>query len=1239
MTDATRPPRFEPTVPLDGSVTLLEASAGTGKTYSITTLYVRLVAEEGVTVDRILVVTFTEAATAELRERVRSRLRETLEALERAAADGRVPEDPLHAHLASDVAQPVLGLRIERVRAALEGFDQAEISTIHGFCRRMLQQNAFESGVEFDADLIEDSGPMLQEIVEDFWTRETWGRPEFLVRHLAMDGIAGLIRLARRAGEDPDVVLVPPPGPDADVDDRDWRAAVEALRQAWAAGRDRAIAKIQAALDARALKRTLYRADKTGPRADELAAWLGAPGAADESRALTYFSAGELARNATAGNPPQDAVFDGCRDVLDARARLGVALDAFVLGLRHRLVAHVRLELARRKALAHQRSFDDLLRLLREGLRGPSGQGLRTAIRKRYDAALIDEFQDTDPVQWDIFRSIFADGGGRLFLIGDPKQAIYAFRRADVFTYLAASQRADRRYTLDLNRRSDGRFVQAINALFEPLREPFVYPGIDYVHADVPDNQGDDRLIWPDGPHAPMRVVFLPREPSPAGKPTPKGRLWPQIPRLVAADIAHFLEGGPRIVEGDLAGIAGDRGTRPVRPGDVAVLVRKNEQARQVQRALREVGVPAVLHGAESVLLSGEAGDLSRVLGALVDPTDGAIRAALATPLLGMTATALAGLEGDATAWGEWADRVRRWGATWVDHGFMRMFRGLAGELGLAERLLGWSDGERRLTNLLHLAELLHRAAVDGGLRPAGLLAWLRRERTGETPGDGDARQLRLESDADAVEIVTLHRCKGLQYPVVWCPYLWDGATLHQDEAAVPRYHVDGGVRLDIGTDKDDPDLATHRAAAEREARAEAIRLAYVALTRARHATTLFTGAFNGLETSPLAWLLHQERAGPAGGEARLDATSSRVDGLGDDALRADLARVEAASGGTIAIVDAPPAARRVPTTVPARPLATRDWRRRRIDTSWERSSFTRLAHGARDAGTPADGVDRDDLPPAVPTIVEAAARAIEPPLPLAGFGRGAQAGTLLHELLEKLDFATVDPSTLRDDAARAIVASGFDPAALDPLAAGVWAALHTPLGGPTGALRLRDLANGDRRAEMRFDLPVAGGLDARDDGPRLSLGAVARAMQANPGLPAGYADRLRRLPSNAFHGFLTGAIDLVFRHDGRWYLVDYKSNHLGDRPSDYGPDALAREMASRHYFLQSHLYAVALRRFLRWRLPAGAADAAFGGTYYLFLRGMTGPDATGGIWFDRPPDGVLQALDDAFERPGGGDA
>ncbi len=1257
---------------------LLEASAGTGKTHAITTLVLRLVAEHAVAIDRLVVVTFTRAAAAELRGRVRSRLSAAIDALD-DLRDGRITLAELDAtdraigriarrHRGDtdhDVA--CVSERREALRAAREAFDEAAIDTIHAFCQRILQQVGPEIGADPGGELVEDLTDVAREVVDDLLVRRLRDTADDWYRCLRDAGVTAdvITRLVTDvAGAR--VAIVPDRDErpmDSERAEHVWRERVDAFRDAWRRDEHALNSWFDQARSLGAFGRTrTYHGPNHEARLALLSAWCDTdPGIADLDDiddALVHVTRAAIRTKLADGHDVAEGL-----EVVDAAQRLldtpGELVEQFVVDV----VSDAITELDRRKASAGSWSFDDVLDSVERALQDPvAGPRVRVAVRERFDAALIDEFQDTDPVQWGIFSRLFDDEKARLYLVGDPKQAIYSFRGADVRTYLdaAASVPDGASFTLGINHRSDLRLVDALERLFRQRIGDdgvFAADGIEHTPVRAHDDHHADRLVHPDGGRPALHLRVVTRAAAGLGESATITKQWARahLPRQVASEIVAFLTAGYRLHERD-------GGERDVRPGDVAVLTRTNEQASLQRAALAALDVPAVVATGQSVLATPEAAELARLLEALADPTDErAVRTALAGGIIGLNAGQLAAFDDNDTAGFEHhVQRMARWAGHWREHGIAAALRRLFTEAGAVARLVTHPRGERALTNLMHLTEVLERAERAGHLGADGLLAWLREARREPRTGD-ELLELRLESDSDAVQIATIHRAKGLQYPVVWCPFLWDSGPRPGGRGRAVAFHdpQSGARMLDLHADDRRPPRREHIALATRERWEEEIRLLYVALTRAQHRCVVATGPFTDAGSSALHRVLYG---------ATLERDGDRHVARPDPVRWTDAQLVEHLvdrfAGDSIGVVRVDEIQRGASWQAPSHTERQLSARRltRALDRTWQRTSFTRLTS----QGPTTDGVedhedDGRDLDHAVASD-DTTASAVVPVahtrttggptvrLPLATLERGPSAGTAVHAIFEHLDVERLSDNSYVDTLIASHLGAGRGDAV--DLREGIVAAATTTWGAPVGEHALADIAPADRLDELRFDLPIAGG--HRTAGRALTLEAIAEVL-AHHAPDAGHphalaAQRLSARPPAEVRGFLTGSIDLVARVDGGYLLADYKSNWLGvadpggfaaESPlpltlDDYHPQRLADEMVRHDYLLQALLYTVALHRLLRWRLGDDydyTRDVR--GFAYLFLRGMTGPDAPRlddggayGVYADKFPFEVVDDVD-----------
>ncbi|MGL0788095.1 exodeoxyribonuclease V subunit beta [Xanthomonas translucens] len=1239
-------------LPLHG-VRLIEASAGTGKTFTLATLFTRLVVERGLRIGQILAVTFTEAATQELRRRIRERLALAATLVPTAASVGaasaateipgdllptEIAEDPsrlkpllqdapdaaltraiLAAHLAASDETPAALRR--RLQQAVEEIDLGAIFTIHGFCARVLREHALESGQTFAApELLANDRDLLGEVAADLWRQRAAdaAMAEDLVA-LWPGGPDALASDLRQLVRHPQLLPAAPAlADDVATATQQVQDAAAALANAFHAHGTAFFEAIAAAIEEGVLSKVSYKPEWLASLWHWCESFAATPAAGLPPHAkLIKLTTAELASGTNkkfVGRTPASPMIHEIDGYLAALARLEEARARRRIRLLHALRGDAVKRLALRKRQRRVQTYDDLVDGVAHALRpdSPQAEALARQLRAQYVIALVDEFQDTDDRQWSIFSNVFGEGAlareaklePALFVIGDPKQAIYGFRGGDVQTYLAAAASAEPAPPLGHNFRSRPALLGAIDALYAQAgyAQAFLTEGIAF-HPVQPGSKRHDAELQRDGATAPALTLWRAPQPPPpaasaakntsAGKPKPwsAGRARALCTAACVSAIRDWLAGG-RAGTATLSG-------RAVQAGDIAVLVRSHGEATRIQQALGAVGIPAVAAGRQSLFATDEALELLTLLQALLDPGDDSrLRAALATVLIGEDAAAIAALEHNGDRHRSWQQHALDWRERWQRGGPLA----LIGDLGAAhaQRLLALADGERRLTNYLQLAETLQEADTRA-LGAHGLVDWLSR-RIANADDNDETQQLRLESDARRVQIVTLHKSKGLEYPLVFLPYVGIGRS----ERGAGRHCVVHapplGRQLHWNTSKwsggnDDPAWSAAEAAWKQEQRAEDARLLYVGLTRAEHALWIATGPFHQHERTALA------------------------------AMVGDLDALQAAAGAAAIAIDTTPP----PTTPPRLPLADAIQvpparvAQRHVVPEWWVYSFTQLANA--DAGAAADPMASATVVGSGGSDEPSTSEAVATTLDVEAFDRrftGNRFGVAMHDVFERCDFAAwrdwVPGQPAPDGQTAAIVESlqrgGYAQDELDDGAAMLTALVgHTLTVALPEGTRLAAVPAPQRRNEMEFHFAM------RPTRVDALLALLHRFGVVGERQAFGARQRLE--------GLMTGLIDLTYQHDGRWYVLDYKSNRL---PS-YDPDALARAMAHSEYALQALIYTVALHRWLRFRLGETYAYARdFGGVRYLFCRGLDATrDPSPGVHAWRFDPELVESLDALF--------
>ncbi|OYN79052.1 exodeoxyribonuclease V subunit beta [Mycolicibacterium sphagni] len=1084
-------------LPADGSTTVLEASAGTGKTFTLAGLVTRYVAEGRASLDQMLLITFSRAATQELRERVRHALQDALRAFDDPnLAQGNAVSAALIVGELDEVTE-----RRRRLRDALAGFDAATIATTHQFCHLVLKSLGVAGDTDSHVTLADSLDDLVAEVVDDLYLRHFGQERE---RPPITRGEA--LKLAREVVANPGTELRP------------------------------------------------------------------------------------------AGPPPGSL----------PAVRVGFANDVLA-------------ELDRRKRRRGILSYDDLLSRLADALdtaESPAAERMR----QRWSVVMVDEFQDTDPVQWQVIERAFG-GFSTLILIGDPKQAIYAFRGGDIFTYLHAAKTAGQRRTLGVNWRSDSALVDRLQVVLggAELGDP------DIKVLDVEAHHRGHRLSA--APYnEPFRLRVVSREAF--GQRGTRTIRMDTLRRHIAADLAA-----------DVAALLASQATfdgAPLQAHQIAVITESHADARACFDALVTAGVPAVYTGDTDVLKSQAADDWLSLLEAFDQlHRPGLVRAAATTMFFGMTAEDLA--DGGDELTDRIADTLRQWADHAREAGVAAVFE--AAQLaGMGKRVLSWAGGERNMTDLAHVTQLLHDVAHRERFSLTALRDWLRTQR--DERSGAPERNRRLDSDAAAVQIMTVWVSKGLQFPVVYLPFTFNRYVRSED---LVRFHVGDSRCLHVGGEQS-TELVTAQSLGRREAAGEETRLTYVAMTRAQSQVVAWWAPSWDEPNGGLSRLLRGRRPGQAVVPDRCDP--ERV----DDADAVALLREWEAAGGPVLeeSIIAPPAELAGPQTRDH--LGVRHFHRG-IDTTWRRTSYSGLIRAAESPGVGSEPevVQLDDE--VADIAVSAPSVGPDSPSPMANLPTGAKFGTLVHAVLETADPLAGDlAGELQTQVERHAVWWPVDVPAAE-LAAALVPMHDTPLGPLADGLTLRQIGLPDRLCEMDFEFPLAGG-ELPSAGPEVRLADVGRLLREH--LPADdplapYVDRLTggALGSQTLRGYLSGSLDVVLRiPDGtghRYLVVDYKTNWLGDgdRPlsaADYDRARMAEAMLHSDYPLQALLYSVVLHRFLRWRQSGYDPERHLGGVLYLFVRGMCGPDTPtvgghpAGVFSWRPPAVLVVAVSDLLD-------
>ena len=1176
------------TFPLHGA-RLIEASAGTGKTFTIAGLYLRLLLGHGstetkhqqpLTVDQILVVTFTEAATAELRDRIRARIHDARLAFSRGKST-----DPVIAPLLNQVDDHRQAAEI--LLQAERQMDEAAVFTIHGFCQRMLTQNAFESGSRFENEFITDESRLKAQVVADYWrrnfyplplnlageVRRLWGNPSKLLRKISPYLTGAPLRISVPVMQ----------GSLAELHAENINK-INKLKALWLSGKDDYLALISES----GINKRSYSKKSLPAWLETVDVWASTDTTGyDYPDKLEKFAQNVLQQKTPSGDVPCHPVFVAIEQFLSSP----ISLEAPILA---HAIDQCREMLSKAKQQKQWLSFDDLLTQLSAAIDDDDAEQLASRIRTLYPVAMIDEFQDTDPLQYSIFSRIYLNEPQcGLFMIGDPKQAIYGFRGADIFTYIKARNQVSSHFTLGTNWRSSKDMVTAVNQLFDTPDCPFIYDDdIPFLPVDA-SPKADKRQWLLNGKTQPALTFWLQETEN---TPITKGEYQQAMARACAQEIHHILA----LAQQSHAVFDDGKSQYGIQAGDIAVLVRTGSEGRLIKQALAAKGISSVyLSNRDNVFTSPVAQDIQRLLQAVLTPeNERALRASIASELFALDAGSLDKLNNDEIEWETIINEFREYRHLWMQRGVLPMLRSVISKRHIAERLLEEDSGERFLTDLMHIGELLQQASIELDSDHA-LLRWLAQSIIDAEAGFGGSEEQiqRLESERNLVQIITIHKSKGLEYDLVFLPFMFS-----YRQASEAKYY-------DSQLDQTILDIRAQEASlqqADKERLAEDLRLLYVALTRAVYGC--FVGAApirdgrsskepTGAHHSAIGHLLQN---GQQGGVADLTVALEQ----------------QTNSQPCIKLVSLPEfnSEKLTPEQAEQIKLTAKELQSS-IDRNWRITSYSGLvkqggSHAFNEAATDILTLDLDSFDD------KEVEELLEPQKNIFTFPKGARAGTFLHTVFEDIEFTEpATSSTNTQIITNLMEGEQLDSGWLPVLQCLVDTVLTTPLDGKKLKLNQKSLSS--RLVEMEFLLPIE----------VLTAPALNRVIQRYDPLSAKAGD----LGFHSVQGMLKGFIDLVFEHQGQYFILDWKSNYLGDSVSDYHGDALNNAMAEHRYDLQYQIYALALHRFLRSRLPDYDYYAHFGGVYYLFLRGMDG-QSEHGVFYARPSLALLNDLDSLID-------
>jgi len=1140
--------------PLTGT-SLIEANAGTGKTYNITALFTRMLTEMNLPVESILVVTYTKAAVSDLKAKIYKRLNDVLGAMT-ALKNGeeKAYDDPFPTQYA-DMRKDSLDADIKSIKDAVRDFDQCAIFTIHGFCQRMLKENAFSGDVAYDIELTGDSAELIRKPIYNFWRRNAYKASPAVIPILLKMQPDDLISFYKNVQSNQSIEIVKPETMVTEETilqcENDLIRLHEQIKMIYASDN----AEIHQLMDTSRkdfpLKKAVYKSNLVPKSFEEIERIIEN----NEIHCPTGTKVIYRFTNKSIEESQQKGIithrfFDAVSDWYEKELEFVKLTELFGATFKYNLCEYLTEVLEKHKQKQNLQSYDDLIARMRTAVMENSGHSIMTtSLHRKFNAALIDEFQDTDPYQYDIFNTVFGARNKPFFMIGDPKQAIYSFRGADVFAYLKAATAGGKQYTLVKNYRSDPSLVSAVNSFFK-RDKAFMLDEISY----NPSEGAEKTLaLTVDGQTHPPLTVWQADN---------------QKRESIAVSTARHIAGLLNKASSGNAHINGE----PVKPSDIAILCRKKDEMIAVKNALSACRVPAVMSGSESVFASDEAKEMASILSAVLSPfSQPMIKTALATSIFGYTAKEIYGIT-ETDEWDDITEEFRGYNDLINIRGFAPMFFSMASKRKLYKNTAKRTSGERKLTNMIHITELAQRFEADRKAAPADILRWLK-DKINSSDEREDEAELKMDSDENAVTIITIHKSKGLEYNIVYTPFLMFGRV--KEGKSMPKFHDGDRFIMDLSKSDEAKEKARY------EELAEDLRIAYVALTRGK--STCFTawGDVSGNNNSALAYL---------------------INGTHDKFDSGKLA--EYFSGSGVAIENLPLPEIQTYTATETTPQTSGKTFTSEIPDIWQINSFSRLIHSSSSAK------DTDQF------TAKTESDELANELNIFAFPKGAKAGTCLHDCMENIKFENFSKQSVLEVVDEKLASYSFDTDFTPAVAGNIYTILNKEMNGT----KLANLKDGDYVAEMEFQIATSAFASA----------PLADIFKTNG--QDDFGNAASTLTFETMQGFLNGFADLIFCQGGKYYVLDWKSNHLGMSTENYTFERMHTEMLGSHYYMQMYIYTLALHMHLERFLDGYSYEKHMGGGIYVFMRGVNN-DGDEGIYFHRPDKDVIKQMQELMKR------
>ena len=1175
-----------------GNFNLIEASAGTGKTYTIAELYLWFILKSSdkesdvdIDIEKILVVTFTDAATAELKERIRKRLKDAISLLQndnKFRDFSPLPDEMFKIYTRSE---EVLNQALKFLDNSVKTFDLSSIFTIHSFCQRMLVENAFESGSLFNAEFITDESEIVKKVIEDFWRNLVFNESDVLLPHIVSNlSPKTLIEFYNKFSNYSDIKVVP--GSQKFDENNfllkskelelkfnflvdDWFKKNEEIKIFWKKTDESKILH-QGSFKKNQINRIISNFDEYfssgnsfGKNVD-----IGKLNRSYINSKVTKANKDNLKNGELVS---EDTIYEKIEEFVNTREELQSEIINKIIEIKHKAKEYIEKNLVELKYEMNKRSFQDLIVDLNNALENDSNSLLANAIRKKFKVALIDEFQDTDSLQYNIFTTIFNNKESLLYIIGDPKQSIYGFRGADIFAYLNAKKPENNPnlngYTLDTNWRSHPKLIDAVNTFFQQSQNPFVFKGADFYPVNA--SSSSSKVFTIDDVESPPFVIWNVGD----------EKLSASTSREIAANITAS----------EIYKLLTDKkvkiGKENIKSSNIAVLVKSKKEGDLVQHKLMKYNIPSVISSTDNIMYSDEAVQFERILEAFADPmNERAVKRAISTEFFGYNGCELYELFNSDDIWEQNYLIIEKFHHLWIKEGFIKMFKNFFTELNLYEKFLKYSDGERRITNILHLSEVINKYEISNRVGVDGILNWFKNRDS--IRNEGNESELRLETDEKAVKIVTIHKSKGLEYDIVFCPFFNDPAKPKNKSEFIFHDLDNENIVLDIGTDEEN-----NIEQFKNEGLAEKMRLLYVALTRAKYRCyTLYSKNDSSLLSYALWGKIDKKSKIDIDINNKFDSKNIQVVSIPE----VEFGKYSIQENNIIN-------------------LSVSLLGNKNSSKTWQMMSYSYLVSGIKGEYKSAERlyIDKKNLE----EMVE--------PKGIFAFPKGANAGNALHDILEKIDFVDYENEKnelqIKDILEKRRIDFDKHKNSVNEMIKNL---MNVDLSNGDN-LSFGDIDNNHRLSEMEFFFPVEKiDKDFHD----------CFQSDVENDYTTKFKNILDKINFSMLGGYLRGFIDLVFEKDGKYYIVDWKSNYLGSTVKFYSEENMVKSMEEHNYFLQYYIYTLALHRYLKNCLGESYNyEEHFGGVYYIFLRGIEKNSETG-IFYDKPQYQVIENLDIYFK-------